>query len=545
MLSGVEPVSDREVAAWVQDYVDAYLRAADMLLGIRRRGERAKACLQVLLEAATSLTSRAPEAIAAPSADHASELAGIAGTAWAARAVITDGNPKLNVTADSGLVDGLARRSAPWGGQLAPALMAASDGDLRILLYEGAVPELEAGVQAGRAANADWLVQPGFRIDHAAAFLAELNASARARPAESHTARAEALDQQIASAYPVKNAHISAHAFAVHQLTGIYGPGDRSARSAMLFFVATHPPHERATLQASKVATLLADAQGPRARMALLDHILLLLGPKEVRDPSLRMGLARDSALVLLLLNGDAADSGETPAIAVPVARTPKASSSGPPKGPQKPQTPIDRLDAAHHADQPGSDAIAEIAREAERAIAARAAERQERYQRAIDAESLADAIAIVRDAAADDDHEQAWLLLGDIVRRHPDAKPQDLVTVAPDVLGPVALDSEEDFDGPGAGCFTILSPAPADAAAALANVAPRLLNVDEQGTEHDDSDRAAQVTLDTKGSISAPMARTMIAIITDALVDQKAPALVTGWIPALDPLMTRWGSDD
>jgi hypothetical protein len=189
----------------------------------------------------------------------------------------------------------------------------------------------------------------------------------------------------------------------------------------------------------------------------------------------------------------------------------------------------------------------------------------QDRYQRAIDPDSLADTLAIVRDATVDDDHEQAWLLLGDIARRHPDADPHDLVTVAPDVLGPIDLDSDEDFDGPEAGCFTILSPAPADAAAALARVARRLLNVDDQGIEHDDSeiaraadsytpnyvhdivwcDRAAQVTLDTKGSISAPMARTMIAIITDALVDQKAPALVTGWIPALDPLMTRWGSDD
>src|SRR5205807_1455014 len=135
--------------------------------------------------------------------------------------------------------------------------------------------------------------------------------------------------------------------FAVHQLTGIYGPGDRSARSAMLFFVASHPPEGRATLQASRVAALLADAQGPRARMALLDHIILLLGPKEVSDPSFRMGLARDSALILLLLDADAAESGETPAIAVPVARTPKASSSGPPAGLQEPQTPIDRRDAA------------------------------------------------------------------------------------------------------------------------------------------------------------------------------------------------------
>jgi hypothetical protein len=170
-----------------------------------------------------------------------------------------------------------------------------------------------------------------------------------------------------------------------------------------------------------------------------------------------------------------------------------------------------------------------------------------------------------VRDAAADDDHEQAWSLLQDIARRHPDADPGDLVTVAPDVLGPVALDSDGDFDGPGAGCFTVLSPAPAEAAAAIARVAPRLLNVDDRGIEHSDSeiartsgaytpnylhdivwcDRGAKVTLDTKGSMSAPMGRTMVAILTHALVDDRVPALVTGWIPALDDPMTRWDSVD
>jgi hypothetical protein len=50
-----------------------------MLMGIRRRGERANACLKVLVNAAASLTSLAPEAISAPSAGHASSLAEIAG----------------------------------------------------------------------------------------------------------------------------------------------------------------------------------------------------------------------------------------------------------------------------------------------------------------------------------------------------------------------------------------------------------------------------------------------------------------------------------
>jgi hypothetical protein len=69
-----------------------------------------------------------------------------------------------------------------------------------------------------------------------------------------------------------------------------------------------------------------------------------------------------------------------------------------------------------------------------------------------------------------------------------------------------------------------------------------RLLNVDDRGTEHADSDsaatsgaytpnflediawcdRGARVALDTKGSISAPMARTMVAILSEALVENR-----------------------
>jgi len=222
---------------------------------------------------------------------------------------------------------------------------------------------------------------------------------------------------------------------------------------------------------------------------------------------------------------------------------------------------PGDGGDTAHEADHQGTDAIAEIAAESERAILAAAAERQARYRQAVDGGSLTDALAIARDAAADEDHEQAWSWLQDIARRHRDADPADLVTIAPDVLGPVSLDSHAHFHAPGAGCFTVLSPVPAQAAAAMARVAPRLRNVDDRGIEHPDShtadasgfytpnhlddirwcNRAAQVLLDSKGSISAPMARTMLAILTDALIADRVPALITGRIPALDDAMARW----
>jgi hypothetical protein len=443
--------------------------------------------------------------------------------------------------------------------------MAASDGEMGTLLGEGAAPELQAALEADRVPDAEWLVQPAYRIDHAAAFLAELNAAARPRPAAVHQARAEALDQQIASTYPVPSAHIGAHAFAVHELTGFYGPGGDAVRTTMLRFVATHPPHERATLQASKVAALLSDALGRRARMALLDFIIVALGPTD-RDPSIPMRLARDSALVLLLLDGDAVAPGDQTNVAMPIAveRPAGPSAQSPEHGPDH-AAPVNRGDAVGDANTRGTDAIAAIVAEAESAIVAGVAERQARYERAVDAGGLADALAIVRDAAADDDHEQAWSLLQDIARRHPEADPGDLVTVAPDVMGPVALDSDGAFDAPGAGCFTVLSPAPADAAAAMVRVGPRLLNVDDRGIEHPDidtantsgaytpnylhdiawCDRGVRVMLDTKGSMSAPMGRTMVGIITRALVDDRVPALLTGWIPALDARMTRWKSDD
>ena len=67
--------------------------------------------------------------------------------------------------------------------------------------------------------------------------------------------------------------------------------------------------------------------------------------------------------------------------------------------------------------------------------------------------------------------------------------------------MGPVDLDSDGDFDGPGTGCFTVLS--------------PDFLH----GVVW--CDRGAQVTLDTKGSMSAPMARTMLS---HALVESRYP---------------------
>jgi hypothetical protein len=556
------PVSDRR---WPEAYVDGYRRAGGMLMGVRRRGERITACLKVLLHAAQSLGARAPTSISAPSAEHSVALAEIAGTASAVRAVADQGRVNLEWTADASWLAAMAKRSFPWAGSLAPRLMAASDGDLGPLLFEAAVPKLQAAAQAGPPDPA-WLVQPAFRIDHAAVFLAELNAAAQGRPDAVHEARAERLNQRMSSTYPEESARVSAHAFAIHYLTGIYGHGTgvTAVRETMLRFIAAHPPEERAALRASRVAALLSDAFGARAEMALLDFILLLLGPKQTGNPSVQLELARDSALVLLLLDTDADQLYEPATVAVPVPQRRSAPSSPQTGRGQHPFAPADN-EVTGAAGIDSSDAIAEIAREAERAIATAVAERRARYQQAVDADSLTDALVVVRDAAAGDDHEQVWRLLQDIARRYPDANPADLVTVAPNVLGGVALDGDEHFDGPGAGCFTALSSAPLDAAAAIARITGRLMNVDDKGIEHADSatardsgaytpntiheittsDFGAQVSLDTKGWMPAPMARTMLAVITQSLIDDRVPALITGWIPALDPEMTPWNPQD
>lgn len=524
--------------AWPQAYLESHRRVAGVLMSVRRKKERTKACLKVLVNASEALTFRAPAAISEPAADHSTALAEIAGAAWAARDAMSDGGPHPRETADPAFLAWLAQRSRAWGGELASPLMAASDGEMRTLLYGGAVAELEARAQAGDDSGTSWLTDPAYRIDHAAAFLAELTAVARPRPAAAHQARAQALDQELANTYGYEGTHITAHAFAVHHLTGVYGPGDGALRDTMLRFVATHPPHERASLQASKVAALLSDALGTRARMAVLDHILVLLGPGD-GDPSVRMPLARDDALVLLLLESDGGEPAEATEVVV--------------------ATPVS-VDA-----QPrGLDALADIVGEAERSIGAAAVEQQARYQAAVEAGSLAEALEVVRDAAADGDPEQAWSMLREIADRHPDADARDLVVIGSDVLGPVALDGAEDFEGPGAGCFTILSPAPAQAAAAIAPVATRLLFVDDLGVEHPDADtaadtdaytpnflhdigwcdRGAQVMLDTKGAMSAAMGRTMVAILVDALVADRVPALVTGWIPDLEDRMTPWSGE-
>ena len=358
------------------------------------------------------------------------------------------------------------------------------------------MPELQAGVQAGRRADEDWLCTPPTTSSTLPrSWPSSTRPRDRARP-RPHQARAEALDQQIASKSPTQSAHITAHAFAVHDLRGSTVPAATRSASTMLRFVATHPPGERATLQASKVAALLSDALGARRGWPCLTTSSSCSVVPSTTRLSSRMALARDSALVLLLLDADAVEPGGRTDVATPITDAPTGSSSPSPEHERDQETSVDGGDAAGDADNRGIDAIAEIAGEAERAIVAAAAERHARYQRAVDAGSLPRRPRrSCRDAAADDDHEQAWSLL----------RPRPL-PIPPAVAPRLSPQRRRPR-------YRALRPTKKRARPQGPNT-PNYL---------DDivwCDRGAQVTPGHQGSMSAPMGRTMVAILTHALVD-------------------------
>ena len=166
---------------------------------------------------------------------------------------------------------------------------------------------------------------------------------------------------------------------------------------------------------------------------------------------------------------------------------------------------------------------------------------------------------------------EAQWLLRN---ASHQSALPRDQsVTIAPDVAGPAWADNGSgNFDWPGAGMFTVIADDPARAAAALSRVAGELMLVDEHGTVYADieeveavaeryseegrwdipytpnfvfdvrwSQFGAEVTVDTKGTMTAAMARSMAELIARALRENGVAAHVTGWRPELGGLMTAW----
>ena len=205
--------------------------------------------------------------------------------------------------------------------------------------------------------------------------------------------------------------------------------------------------------------------------------------------------------------------------------------------------------------------AMLELAEAAERQAHALMAEARDWYRRGAGTGSLDAALALVRLAVRDGDYEEGQWQLQDVARRHPDVPSARLVTVAPDVLGPrLSLEGDGVDDFPGAGTFTVISPDPQRAAAAVARVAGRLLYVDEHGAEHaeyeEPEDEAytpnylddvkwcrfgALVSLDTKGGMWAAMGRTMVGILVEALVADGVPAHVTGYCRDLDTEWREW----
>ena len=129
------------------------------------------------------------------------------------------------------------------------------------------------------------------------------------------------------------------------------------------------------------------------------------------------------------------------------------------------------------------------------------------------------------------------------------------LVTVAPDALGPdLPLDGDGHAEMGGDVYFTVISPDPAGAAAAFARARARLGDVDERGVVMSDEERdeagiawdeyytpnwvsdveccdvGARLRVDTKGVMWAAMGRSMLQLLSDALIQDRIPGhLVDG----------------
>jgi hypothetical protein len=176
---------------------------------------------------------------------------------------------------------------------------------------------------------------------------------------------------------------------------------------------------------------------------------------------------------------------------------------------------------------------------------------------------SLDAELALVRLFVAEGEYQSAQSRLREIESRHAGAPAQRFVTVAPDVLGP-RLRLDGNGRGDGDAVFTVISPYPDRAASAVAEVAPRLMDVNEHGDIQTPEDTARledaatadedipytpnylfdihrcqygpEVALDTKGWMTAPMGRKMVSILVDALVAAAIPAHVTGRCLGIDP---------
>jgi hypothetical protein len=142
------------------------------------------------------------------------------------------------------------------------------------------------------------------------------------------------------------------------------------------------------------------------------------------------------------------------------------------------------------------------------------------------------------------------------------------LVSVAPDLLGAgLELDGDAvgDTDGGADAEFTIISPYPERAAAAIDRVAHRLSDVDEHGVELSIDARFAQgrdrseaytpnyvsdvmiapegakLRIDTKGVMWSAMGHTIVVILTGALSDDRVAAHIVGTCSDLNAAFEIW----
>lgn len=185
-------------------------------------------------------------------------------------------------------------------------------------------------------------------------------------------------------------------------------------------------------------------------------------------------------------------------------------------------------------------------------------------FIRAANAGSLNAALAMVRLAVADGDYDRAQALMVYYERAGVPAHQLVEVMQDRDLVGAELVEYDGFYVAEADAKFTVISPYPARAAAAVARVAGQLMTVDvygdiqsledeekDGGTPHDIPYTpnylsevmwcryGPAVSLDTKGETTLPMARKMASILADALIADAVPAYITGPWPG--PGAVRW----
>jgi hypothetical protein len=201
----------------------------------------------------------------------------------------------------------------------------------------------------------------------------------------------------------------------------------------------------------------------------------------------------------------------------------------------------------ARAAGQGDADAMFELGTRAEEASQRSLAEARAWFERGVQAGSLDALHALIRYIIAEDEAEipVAFSLLQQAEREYSNEPPARLVSVRiPDLRDQAT--------------FTVITPYGRRAAEAIAPVALRLMDVDENGVEMPDEDRrrlyeqtgapppytpnyigdvrwgyyGAYVSLDTKDHATTAMVTTMVEILREALAAHAIPAHITSWTP-------------